>query len=274
MSQTQSDRNLLFGILALQMEFITQAGLIAALQSWTLQKSRPLGELLVELGHMSAEDRAALEPMVDRHVARHGGSAKQSLAALSSASSLVVALQAIADDELQHTVTFLRPRHSKVTSDTSGLREEAGSSSQQRFELLRSHAEGGLGKVWIAKDRELNREVAFKEIKPSRVHDSGSRGRFVLEAEITGGLEHPGIVPIYSLGHHDNGQPFYAMRFIRGDSLKESIQRFHSPTKVTPSTDPNATIIEAEPPPASGGRQPFGASGAMASTATSQQVNA
>ena len=58
MSSSQSDRNVLFGVLALQMEFITQSGLIAALQAWTLQKLRPLGELLVELGHMSPEDRA------------------------------------------------------------------------------------------------------------------------------------------------------------------------------------------------------------------------
>src|SRR5262249_41243860 len=47
------------------------------------------------------------------------------------------------------------------------------------------------------------------------------------EAEITGGLEHPGIVPVYGLGHTPDGRPFYAMRFIRGDSLKEAVNRFH-----------------------------------------------
>ncbi len=49
----------------------------------------------------------------------------------------------------------------------------------------------------------------------------------MLEAEITGGLEHPGIVPVYGLGTYADGRPFYAMRFIRGDSLKEAIERFH-----------------------------------------------
>ena len=49
----------------------------------------------------------------------------------------------------------------------------------------------------------------------------------MLEAEITGGLEHPGIVPVYGLGHDDDGRPFYAMRFIKGDSLKEAIEQFH-----------------------------------------------
>src|SRR5262249_17611842 len=49
-----------------------------------------------------------------------------------------------------------------------------------------------------------------------------------LEAEVTGGLEHPGIVPVYGLGTYGDGRPYYAMRFIRGDSLKEAIDRFHA----------------------------------------------
>ncbi len=58
--------------------------------------------------------------------------------------------------------------------------------------------------------------------------DAESRGRFLLEAEITGGLEHPGIVPVYGLGAYSDGRPFYVMRFIKGDSLKEAINRFHA----------------------------------------------
>ncbi len=54
MTSSPSDRDALFGSLALQMEFITQAGLIAALHAWMVQKSKPLSELLVELGHLSA----------------------------------------------------------------------------------------------------------------------------------------------------------------------------------------------------------------------------
>ncbi len=50
----------------------------------------------------------------------------------------------------------------------------------------------------------------------------------MIEAEITGGLEHSGIVPVYGLGTYDGGRPYYAMRFIKGDSLKEAIERFHA----------------------------------------------
>src|SRR5262249_25584863 len=97
----------------------------------------------------------------------------------------------------------------------------------RRFRILRPHASGGLGTVFVALDAELNREVALKEILPRHADDPESRRRFLLEAEITGGLEHPGIVPVYGLGIYEGGRPYYAMRFIRGDSLKEAIDRFH-----------------------------------------------
>src|SRR5262249_32409121 len=96
-----------------------------------------------------------------------------------------------------------------------------------RFRILRLHAKGGLGQVSVALDMELQREVAFKEIQESYADDLGSRTRFVQEAEITGRLEHPGIVPVYGMGQYADGRPFYAMRFVRGDSLKEAIARFH-----------------------------------------------
>ncbi len=98
-----------------------------------------------------------------------------------------------------------------------------------RFVVLRPHATGGLGQVWVALDRELNREVALKEIRPEQADDTESRARFLLEAEVTGRLEHPGVVPVYGLGCTDEGRPFYAMRFIKGQSLKEAIAGFHHP---------------------------------------------
>jgi hypothetical protein len=45
---------------------------------------------------------------------------------------------------------------------------------------------------------------------------------------VTGGLEHPGVVPVYGLGVYPDGRPFYAMRLIKGDSLKDAIRRFHA----------------------------------------------
>jgi serine/threonine-protein kinase len=83
----------------------------------------------------------------------------------------------------------------------------------------------------VARDEELHREVALKEIQQRHADKPESRARFLLEAEVTGGLEHPGIVPVYGLGCYGDGRPFYAMRFIRGDSLKEAIAHFHQPER-------------------------------------------
>lgn len=104
-----------------------------------------------------------------------------------------------------------------------------GQSTSQgaRFKILRPHDRGGLGEVFVAMDTELDREVALKQILRAHSDHLQSRVRFDLEAKITGGLEHPGIVPVYGLGQHPDGRPFYAMRFIRGKSLQAAINEFH-----------------------------------------------
>jgi serine/threonine-protein kinase len=99
------------------------------------------------------------------------------------------------------------------------------SPSGPRYRILRSHARGGLGEVYLARDEQLRRVVALKEIQAPQADRADSRARFIREAEITGGLEHPGIVPVYELGRHGDGRPYYAMRFIEGDSLREAIAR-------------------------------------------------
>jgi len=72
--------------------------------------------------------------------------------------------------------------------------------SASRYRIVRPHAKGGLGAVYVATDTELKREVALKEIQENHADRAATRARFLLEAEVTGGLEHPGIVPVYGLG--------------------------------------------------------------------------
>jgi serine/threonine-protein kinase len=103
----------------------------------------------------------------------------------------------------------------------------------ERFHIIRAFSRGGLGQVSLARDQELNREVALKEILPKHADSDEARQRFLMEAEITGSLEHPGIVPVYGLGQYGDGRPFYAMRFIRGDNLQSAIDEFHT----SPLTD-------------------------------------
>ncbi len=107
-------------------------------------------------------------------------------------------------------------------------RESPTSESLARFEVLARHDRGGLGEVYIAFDRQLKRQVAIKQIRPKwRSHEEALQ-RFTREAEVTGRLEHPGIVPVYAMGEWDDGCQYYAMRFIEGQTLKQVIRDHHA----------------------------------------------
>jgi tetratricopeptide (TPR) repeat protein len=125
-------------------------------------------------------------------------------------------------------VPLAGPASPRAPVGPSGPTDRSAAGGSDRYQVVRPHAKGGLGQVSVAVDRELGREVAFKEIQPHLATDPHNRQRFVREARVTGRLEHPGIVPVYGLGRRPDGQPFYAMRFIQGDSLKEATQIFHA----------------------------------------------
>src|SRR5262245_49175815 len=72
MAAVAADRNLLFGLLALQNGLINQVQLVAAFQAWTLDKARALADHLIALGHLNDAQRSAVEVMADLHVAKHG----------------------------------------------------------------------------------------------------------------------------------------------------------------------------------------------------------
>ena len=113
-----------------------------------------------------------------------------------------------------------------VTVATSGGVEDSRD-SDARYQLVRKLGQGGLGRVWLARDLNLNRYVALKEIShPSKATDAVI-ARFKHEAEITGRLEHPGIVPVYHLGKDANGRDFYTMRFLGKKTLQDSITEYH-----------------------------------------------
>jgi WD40 repeat protein/serine/threonine protein kinase len=242
--------NLLLGILALQNNFISRAQLLAGFNAWVEDKGQALADLLLEQKAISPAQHALLVALTAEHLRQHGHDADQSLAALSSADSARRDLEQIADAEVQASLAPLASGNATVSSgDRGGLSvtctvpPPAPPDRGGRFRILRPHAAGGLGQVSVALDQELNREVALKEIKEEHSHDSEARARFLLEAEITGGLEHPGIVPVYSLGSYGDGRPFYAMRFIQGDSLKDGIQQFHRSPSAEEASGPGG------PPP-------------------------
>ncbi len=118
--------------------------------------------------------------------------------------------------------------HDMENGDSGSLDDLSGQLDlQAHYTILRKHAVGGLGEIYVAHDVDLQREVALKTIKPEWQRVADRKDRFLKEAQITGQLEHPGIVPVYGIGQTEQGQPVYAMRFVRGESLEDHIRECH-----------------------------------------------
>ena len=93
--------------------------------------------------------------------------------------------------------------------------------------VLRVHQRGGMGRILVAYDQYLKREVALKELHSDVAEDDSIVRRFIGEAEITAQLEHPGVVPIHRIGQGTDGLPYYTMKMIKGDTLQDAIKAYH-----------------------------------------------
>jgi len=116
------------------------------------------------------------------------------------------------------------------------LRKRSGEES--RYEVLGEFARGGMGVVLRVWDRDLRRTLAMKVVlgkergaDPAHAPtvDERSLGRFLEEAQVTGQLDHPGIVPVHELGLDDRGRVFFTMKLVKGEDLRVILDRVHDP---------------------------------------------
>jgi serine/threonine protein kinase len=129
-------------------------------------------------------------------------------------------------DKGSPTPDFATPQAGATLDPVSTLREASAPAEPQcgRYVLKRFHAKGGMGEIWLAEDPAIGRPVALKRMLGRR---PDQQRRFRVEAQVTGQLEHPGIVPVHELGTTEEGLPFYAMKFVRGRTLQKVAQEFH-----------------------------------------------
>jgi serine/threonine-protein kinase len=90
------------------------------------------------------------------------------------------------------------------------------------YELIEEIGSGGMGVVYLARQSDLQREVAIKMILPSRLASESDRARFFDEARAAAQLEHPGIVPVYDVGEFQ-GHPYFTMQYVRGQTLSSQM---------------------------------------------------
>jgi eukaryotic-like serine/threonine-protein kinase len=254
LSPGDADCQLLFGLLAVQLKLASLEQISRALESWRTCRDSSLARLLCEQGALDEAGGVIIASAVEHHLAMAQGDPRRGLAAFGGSDALRT-LSGV----LERTVNLPVPTEPTIAktgavpfplttpanghaapfepateaaapaSEPDDRTESYGGDAKQAaaFQILRPLARGGLGELFVARDGSLNREVALKLILPGQAADEQSKARFLLEAEITGGLEHPGIVPVYALGTHADGRPFYAMRLVRGETLKERIRKFY-----------------------------------------------
>lgn len=220
----------LFGALALRLDLLSSQQFDSAVQS-ARDSGVSLETLLIEQGVLETEDCDIVRRAVQRHIERNDRNVEKSLANPSISQTLSMA----ADPDETHG------------DDDPSLAMPNFSAGAIRYDKISEHAHGGLGQVFVARDTEIGREVALKEIKSKHAHNPSLRRRFVIEAEVTGKLEHPGVVPIYGLGAYSDGRPFYAMRFIHGQSLGSAIDQLHGKVEEESTPTLSSTLGESQP---------------------------
>jgi serine/threonine protein kinase len=102
------------------------------------------------------------------------------------------------------------------------------------FRLIAPLGGGGMGVVYLAQQEGLGRKVALKLIRPENMYFPGARDRFRREVDAVAKLQHPGIVPIYTVGE-ENGVPYFAMELVEGKTIAQCVEalRGRDPAELT-----------------------------------------
>lgn len=217
----ETDLNLLFGLIAMQSDLIEMRQFVDACTLWGSRKGSLLADILVEQGWLLEEDRRHVDYLLKRRMQKAGGDVKKSLSSMSD--DIKIALESIGDRSIRESIGGV-PQGERITTS-----REISSSTTQDDRLTRRalHSTGGIGHVWLAHDRVLDREIALKELKVDHRQSEDKRKRFFREAQITAQLTHPGTVPVYDYVE-DGERSYYTMKFVQGRTLSEAINEYHN----------------------------------------------
>jgi eukaryotic-like serine/threonine-protein kinase len=263
------DPNLLFGVMAVQLKFVTPRQLMDASAAWSRDRGRPLRDHLLSAGALTASVAGVLDGLLAAKLETHQGNLDEALASLGgdaalqasfAESSILFNASAEPEAEAAKEDTYrndgfesfggeskrdlTRPPELRPVTTGSGEAEGGLESTDKltsehpgRYTPHGEHSRGGIGRILLAFDTHIGREIAIKELLTdadvrSNSLDTGSRksktsmamNRFLREARITGQLEHPAIVPVYEVGQRTDGTIYYTMRFIRGKTLAHAIR--------------------------------------------------
>ncbi len=139
----------------------------------------------------------------------------------------------MSDDVTRTVITHNAPT-SGPPSATYGAPNSPAALAELGFEILGELGRGGMGVVYRAFDRKIEREVALKILQENYPPNSATARRFLEEGKITGQLQHPGIPAIHQIGLLPDGRPYLAMKLIKGRTLGELLEEQSPEARKTP----------------------------------------
>jgi eukaryotic-like serine/threonine-protein kinase len=170
MAGSNIERDLIYGLVAMRAGLVGRDALIAALADWSLDTSMPLEAIFRDRLRLSDAQRAMLAGLVETHLSTHHTDF--------AASPAEIDTQDVLRDTLAPAATqYITPPW------VTPARQPAATAGASRFRIVRTHAKGGLGEVFIAIDEELHREIALKEIQSHRANHPESQRRFRFEVK-------------------------------------------------------------------------------------------
>ena len=184
-----TEKHLLFAVLAFESDLIDLAQLTAACRAWVADKSKPIADLLVERGWITAEDRGFVEKQLERKLAKHQHDPRVTLNSVVRG-DVCDAIKQVEDADIQQSLNSW-PSSGPVLVEAMGetMTLDPSMLPKSRYTWGSEVGKGGLGKVWRAQDNDLAREVALKELKPGSASTEAIQ-RLIKEAQITGQLQH------------------------------------------------------------------------------------
>ncbi|MCK4665828.1 protein kinase [Candidatus Dependentiae bacterium] len=233
------EKNLLFGVLAVQMGFVTKEHMMAAAVIWATNQNRVLSDILVENGWLKEKNKLGIENIVELQLEDNENDLNKALDSIgglevvhkSFAGSIVVTESGEVLPSIGGTQepTDTVSAQDDLTNDEKLTIEQPG-----RYTIKGEQGRGGIGKVLVAFDSHLGREIAVKELiafdeglnkdQPTPISKTAAMvARFLTEARITGQLEHPSIVPVYEIGKKSDGKIYYTMKLVKGETLADKL---------------------------------------------------
>ncbi|KAF0242851.1 MAG: hypothetical protein FD180_3702 [Planctomycetota bacterium] len=235
------DANLLFALLALQMDLITREDLVACVPEAIERPGADIGAMLVERKALIEAERDAVRAVLGARVRRHGGDEAASLAA--------AAADAVAHGSLQGTIVGDVVAQTLAAAGRAPARPTAlpDPGDPSRYRLGAEIGRGGIGRVVLAEDTRLGREVAVKIVVDNL--SPALTERFVREAKVTARLEHPQIVPVHDFGMMEGKggekRPYLAMKRVKGKDLRAILEELAVGREETRAAWPRNRLLGA-----------------------------